>query len=162
MGSGKTTLGREVARRMEVEFIDLDEEIEKKFQKNIPQLFEEYGEYFFRKQEYLQLKEVLSKREGVLSTGGGTPMYFNSMHYINSNAKSIFIEVEVQDLAKRLQKEKESRPILANKNDDEMQQFIKFHLQERNPYYTKAHFTVKNNDELVAIEKILEFAKKKM
>lgn len=144
MGSGKTTLGKRLAKELGVEFIDLDKKIEERTGKNIPQIFKLYGEYFFRKMEYLLLKESLIKREGVIATGGGAPTFYNSMSLINENATSVYIKVPVSELLRRLKLESDSRPIISGKSDEELSQFLKDHLTSRESYYSKANHIIEN------------------
>ena len=146
MGSGKTTVGMNLAEELGCDFIDLDHKIEERVGKNIPQIFDLYGEYFFRKVEYLVLKEEIRKREGgVLATGGGTPIHYNSMDFINSEAHSVYLKLTPEFLFKRLKETSEHRPILLNKNDSELLKFIKTHLEQREPFYSKANHIIINN-----------------
>ena len=145
MGSGKSTLGRLLAKESGAEFVDLDKKIEEKTGKNIPQIFELYGEYFFRKIEYIVLKEELSKRVGVLATGGGTPTFFDSMNLINTKGTSVYIKVSTSELVSRLMHESETRPIIQGKSETELNRFISNHLKEREEYYSKAHHLIENN-----------------
>ncbi len=153
MGSGKSTLGKELAKQLRIHFIDLDEIIEEKIGKNIPQIFDIYGEYFFRKQEYLVLKKELEKRERrVIATGGGTPIFYNSMELINQFSQSIYIKVPVEELISRLKNETATRPILRNKTRDELKNFIESHLDERETFYKTANYIINYNsiDEAIA------------
>jgi shikimate kinase len=91
MGSGKSTVGKELARILSVPFVDLDSEIEKSENKSVSQIFDERGAIYFRKKEKLVLEEVLSSEKNtVLSLGGGTPCYFGSMNYLN-NIDEVYI-----------------------------------------------------------------------
>lgn len=83
MGAGKTTLGKAFAREMSVPFIDLDWYIEERFHKSIRELFTERGEASFRELERNMLHEVGEFEDVVVSTGGGTPCFFDNMEYMN-------------------------------------------------------------------------------
>jgi len=84
MGSGKTTLGKKMAHKLNFNFIDLDEEIEKFENLAINEIFENYGENYFRKVENKMLKKVLNyKQPFVLAVGGGTPCFFKNMSLLN-------------------------------------------------------------------------------
>ena len=90
MGSGKSTTGKDLAKALGFEFIDLDDFIEQKYQTKISEIFEKEGELGFRKKEREALKEVLTSTNIVLSLGGGTPVYFDNMNEIDNNSISFF------------------------------------------------------------------------
>ena len=138
MGAGKTTLGKAFARAMGLTFVDLDWYIEERFHKTVSQLFAERGEEDFRELEKRMLHEVAEFENVVISTGGGTPCFFDNMEYMNSMGDPVFLDVDVNVLFRRLKVAKQQRPLLANKNDEELMAFIQEALQKRLPYYTKA------------------------
>ena len=138
MGAGKTTLGKAFAREMGLTFVDLDWYIEERFHKSIRQLFTERGEDGFRELEKRMLHEVAEFENVVLSTGGGTPCFFDNVEYMNTMGESIFLDVDIQVLFRRLKVAKQQRPLLAQKNDEELMAFITENLQKRLPFYTKA------------------------
>ena len=84
MGAGKTTLGKAFAREMGLTFVDLDWYIEERFHKTIRQLFTEMGEDGFRELEKRMLHEVADFENVVISTGGGTPCFFDNMEFMKS------------------------------------------------------------------------------
>ena len=127
MGAGKTTLGKAFARELGLTFVDLDWYIEERFHKSIRQLFTERGEDGFREFENV-----------VISTGGGTPCFFDNVEYMNTMGESIFLDVDIKVLFRRLKVAKQQRPLLAQKNDEELMAFITENLQKRLPFYTKA------------------------
>ena len=90
MGSGKTTIGKDLAKALGYEFIDLDLFIESKYELTVSDIFTKYGELGFRKREREALHEVLHNTNIVLSVGGGTPVYYDNIDYINSHSKSDF------------------------------------------------------------------------
>lgn len=140
MGAGKTTLGRALAKAMGLSFIDLDIHIEDRFHKSVSQLFEELGESSFRKLERQSLLEIAEFENVIISTGGGTPCFFDNMEQMNQLGKTIFLEVSHAILFNRLSVAKCKRPLLASKSDEELQTFIHESLSLRLPYYKKAHF----------------------
>jgi shikimate kinase len=93
MGAGKTTLGKAFAREMNVPFIDLDWYIEERFHKSIRELFTERGEASFRELERNMLHEVGEFEDVVVSTGGGTPCFFDNMEYMNGCGQTVFLDV---------------------------------------------------------------------
>ena len=94
MGSGKTTVGRQLARSLSLQFIDLDAFIEGKYRKTISQLFEERGEDDFRKLERQALLEVAEFENVVISTGGGTPCFFDNMALMNRSGTTVYLQAE--------------------------------------------------------------------
>lgn len=138
MGAGKTTLCKAFARAMGLTFVDLDWYIEERFHKTVGQLFAERGEEDFRQLEKRMLHEVAEFEDVVISTGGGTPCFFDNMDYMNTMGETIFLDVDVKVLFRRLKVAKQQRPLLAQKNDEELMEFIVGALQKRMPFYTKA------------------------
>ncbi|QDO94156.1 shikimate kinase [Formosa sediminum] len=142
MGSGKSTLGKTLAKTLEYPFIDLDDYIEAQEEVTIPELFKTHGEVYFRKQEHIYLKALLTEQKNVvLALGGGTPCYANNMELIkqHANAKSFYFKAGIQELTQRLKHDKNNRPLLSRFNtDDELVEFIGKHLFERTVYYNQA------------------------
>lgn len=138
MGAGKTTLGKAFAREMGLTFVDLDWYIEERFHKTISQLFAERGEEGFRELEKRMLHEVAEFEDVVISTGGGTPCFFDNLAYMNTQGETVFLDVDVKVLFRRLKVAKMQRPLLAQKNDEELMAFIVDALQKRLPVYAGA------------------------
>lgn len=140
MGAGKTTLGKAFAREMKVPFIDLDWYIEERFHKTIRELFAERGEASFRELERNMLHEVGEFEDVIISTGGGTPCFFDNMEYMNARGQTVFLDVDVEILFRRLRIAKRQRPILQGKSDDELRAFIVEALEKRAPFYSQARY----------------------
>ena len=132
MGSGKTTLGRKLAARLNYEFIDLDHKLEQQ----VELLF---GEPSFRKLEAEVLRKTNYPENAVISTGGGLPCYFDNMDWIKANGKSIYIKLSPKTLADRLEAGKEERPLLQDKHGDSLIAFIEEKLRERESFYAQAN-----------------------
>ena len=141
MGAGKTTLGKAFARAMGLTFIDLDWYIEERFHKTIRELFTERGEEAFRDLERRMLHEVAEFEDVVISVGGGTPCFFDNVDYMNAAGQTVFLDVDIQVLFRRLKVAKQQRPLLDGKSDDELMLFIQEALQKRLPFYAKARYT---------------------
>lgn len=148
MGSGKTTVGKLVAKRLKIKFLDLDAYIEKAEGQTIADLFSDRGELYFRKREFFYLNEILSSDTNfLLSTGGGTPCYGKNMEAITqATNNSVYLKVSLPALVKRLSKEKAHRPLIANINDIDLTEFIGKHLFERSFYYNQAALTISCDD----------------
>lgn len=148
MGSGKTTIGKLLANKLKVSFLDLDEVIEQGLEDSISNIFNGKGEIFFRKKEHEYLTDVLSKKEKlILSTGGGTPCYSGNMETMLNLADHVFyLKVSIPGLVKRLLLEKEHRPLIKNIDNGDLPEFIGKHLFERNNFYLKANHIIECDD----------------
>lgn len=140
MGSGKSTIGRLLSKKLNINFIDLDDYIERQLEKSISTIFEEHGEIYFRKMEHNLVKELMNKKDSfILSTGGGTPCYSQNMEVINAKSTNVFyLKLSIAALVERLTLEKEHRPLIKNIETAEMPEFIGKHLFERSFYYQQA------------------------
>lgn len=143
MGSGKTTIGRQLAASLQLNFLDLDELIEQNQGKSIHRIFTESGQIKFRKLEKQILDEVLTTEDDfVLALGGGTPAYFDNMDFINQNTTSVYLRADMGSLLERLKEEKDKRPLLSHLDPDELPEFLAKHLFERRNFYERADFVV--------------------
>jgi shikimate kinase len=159
-GSGKSTLGRELAALLNLRMIDTDEEIIKAESKTIEDIFKDSGEEYFRKSEQNILHLISENKQQLISTGGGIPCFFNNMEHINQKGISIFIDVPVEVIHKRLiDRRSQNRPMLEGKTDEEVLLFLRQKYEERFPYYSKATFTI--TGENIKVRDILTELKKK-
>jgi shikimate kinase len=138
MGCGKTTLGRKLAAKLGYALIDLDHQIESITGGTVADYFSANGEDAFRKLESNTLKTYDYAENSVISTGGGTPCYFDNMDWMNENGITVYIEMSAISLAKRLEKGMAKRPLLNNLTEEEVIRFIEEKLAERETYYKKA------------------------
>lgn len=145
MGAGKTTVGRALAAELGIEFYDLDWYIESRMRKTVKQLFDEVGEEGFRKIEHNMLHEVAEFENVVISCGGGTPCFFDNMAYMNLQGDTVYLKASPEILYKHLKMGKSVRPLLLNKTPEEVQVFITEQLANREPYYSRAKYTVNVN-----------------
>ena len=141
MGSGKTTLGRALAKALGLTFIDLDNYIELRHCKSINQIFAERGEEGFRRIEHNLLHEVCEFEDVIISAGGGTPCFFDNIDYMNAQGTTIYLQVSNERLLTRLKIAKSRRPLLKDKNDEEISNFIVEQMQRRETCYTNADHT---------------------
>jgi shikimate kinase len=145
-GSGKTTLGKRLAKEMLLPFVDLDKEIEKREGKSVQQLFAENGEDFFRQAESRELAEWAgSSKSFVMATGGGTPCFYEGIKVINQSGLSIFLETPLSTLLSRLEK-KTDRPLLNAADIKEKNEKLASLLEKRNQFYNQANIIVQNAD----------------
>ena len=138
MGCGKSTLGRALQKHSGLDFIDLDHYIENRFHATISELFASRGEEGFRRIEAAMLDEVSQMTDVVIACGGGTPCFFNNMDLMNERGLTVWLTTPLSRLFERLQRNRSKRPILANKTDEELMEFITRALEERKPYYSRA------------------------
>lgn len=142
MGSGKTTVGRQLAAALGRTFYDLDWYIEMRYHRTVAQIFAERGEEGFRELERNMLHEAAEFEDIILSCGGGTPCFFDNMDYMNRQGKVIYLRCEPEVLQKHLMMGKTERPLLKGKTPEELTAYISDHLQEREPFYNKAQYTL--------------------
>ncbi len=154
--SGKSVLGRTLAQRLKLQFIDLDDAIEKHCNNTIPYIFEQYGESFFRKQEQEVLLTMLEKEGVLIATGGGAPCYGDAMAYINARALSVYLQADENTLTQRLLHDRESRPLLCGKSSVEIARYVHDTLKLRHPYYAQASMTVNIDDNADTIVKQIQ------
>ncbi|MFV0392624.1 MAG: shikimate kinase [Paludibacteraceae bacterium] len=160
MGSGKTTIGKVVAKRLGLGFVDMDAHIENREHKSVAQIFCELGEAKFRELERKCLHEVSEYDEVVISTGGGSPCYFDNMEVMNRQGISIYLNLSSEQLAKRLRTTNLlKRPILAQYKGKDLEKFISDTLEKREIFYGKAHLNVDGTDEEIA-DKIVDYLMK--
>ena len=158
MGSGKSIVGRSLAKILGYNFIDLDDYIEEKEEYSVSEIFKTKGEIYFRKIESKYLQEILSLHsDTVLSLGGGTPCYGNNIHYILNTefVISFYLKTSIPQLYDRLYNEKETRPMISHLNTKEaLIEFIGKHLFERTQYYTLSNTTINTDNK--SVDEIVE------
>ena len=142
MGAGKTTVGRQLANALGVQFYDLDWYIETRFHKRVAEIFAEKGEEGFRDMERRMLHEVAEFEDVVLSCGGGTPCFFDNMDYMNSLGETLYLKASPEVLAQHLRMGRTERPLIKGKTPEELEQYIKESLAAREPFYSKAKHIV--------------------
>lgn len=144
MGSGKSTVGKLLSKRLNLSFFDLDDEIVKIVKMPIPELFSKFGEQKFRKIERKTLIKLLLKTENfILSTGGGTPAYEDNMEKINKFALSVYLKADFNNLWERIS-EDTNRPLVASGRENVRKLF-----QNRNLFYDKANISVRTDVQTV-------------
>lgn len=157
MGVGKTTLGRELAKQFNYEFVDLDLFIQNRYNKTIVQLFEEEGEEGFRVIENKVLSEISLFENVIISTGGGAPCFYNNMEIMNNSGITVYLRASAELLSQRLNGGKEKRPLIKDKNEEELFLFVSENIKKREPYYTQAKITFET-DELINREDVNKYA----
>ena len=142
MGAGKTTVGKALSKELGIIFYDLDWYIESRMRKTVSQIFAERGEEGVRKIEYNMLHEVAEFEDVIISCGGGTPCFFDNMDYLNQQGQVVYLKADPEVLYKHLLMARVERPLLKGKSKEELLAFIKEQLEKREPFYTKARYTL--------------------
>ena len=138
MGAGKTTLGKALAHRMKLSYIDTDHYIEKRYRKKVSDIFASEGEECFRDLEHRILLEVSEFEDIIISTGGGLPCFNDNMAIMNDLGTTIYLETSEEELAVRLRASKNVRPLLENRSGGELVDFIRESLEKRRGFYEQA------------------------
>ena len=143
MGAGKTTIGRRLAQRLEMRFVDADEEIERAAGLTVREIFARFGEAEFRSGERRVIARLLAEPPLVLATGGGAFMDSETRAEIKRQAISIWLKADLDLLEKRVSR-RNTRPLLANGNARETLERL---MAERYPIYAEADITVEARDQ---------------
>ena len=145
-GSGKTTIGKQLAKQLNCDFIDLDDYIIEKENNTISQIFQQQGESHFRNLETISLENIIKTNinsQIIIATGGGTPCFNENALLMLNSGFCIFLNIDLDILTTRIINDIENkRPLFTNKTNLEIRDFI-FNLYEnRFEHYKNAHFIV--------------------
>ena len=138
MAAGKSRLGKELSSLTGLGFADLDDLFEEKYRIGIVDFFDKYGEATFRQIEHQLLFDTALLDNVIIATGGGTACSEENMAFIRKNGVSIYIRMETGLLTERLKNIKRARPLLKNVPPDELEQFVRNQVQEREHFYLQA------------------------
>lgn len=153
MASGKTTFGKALAARSGWNFIDLDEEIERREGRPVSRIISEEGEDAFREKESKVLKETASLRHTVVACGGGTPCWRDNMEFMTLHGHTLWLIASPERIAERILEAGNTRPLVSGKSREELIPFVRAHLRERQPKYCRAMWRfsgerLENSDEI--------------
>ena len=152
MGSGKSIIGKDLSKYLNLKFYDTDKEIEVKTKKSINEIFEENGESYFRDIEEKICLELLNYSNCVISLGGGSIINKKIRRSIKKNSYSIYLQVELNNLVNRLKSSKKRPLLINNKNRLEVLESL---YEHRRKFFEKADFIINNNDDKTQVlEKI--------
>ena len=141
MYSGKTTLGRQLAQRLAMDFTDLDQLFEEHYHITLPIFFQKYGEQPFRTLEQQMLHSTATMDNTIIATGGGTPCHFDNMDFIRTHGLSVYLRMPFDAICARMAVSKKQRPVFAGLSNDERRNKVKEQLEQRQRYYTQADIT---------------------
>ena len=155
MGSGKTHWGKLLSQKLNLPFFDLDEQIVANEEKPINEIFEEFGEEYFRLLE----KDVLhiiteSKESFVMACGGGTPCYFKNIDYMKKSGTPVWINTSVDVMYERLLKDAAHRPLVKELSEDQLKDYIIKKFSDRKIYYQQAELII--DEETISLENFVE------
>jgi len=147
MGAGKTTIGRQLARRLNMDFYDSDRIIEDRTGADIPLIFEKEGEAGFRKRESAVIDEFTQKKSILLATGGGVVLDKNNRQHLKSRGTVFYLSSDLESLLERTHKDK-NRPLLHGEESPEV--ILKRLIEQRDPLYreTADYIIDTSNDSL--------------
>ena len=138
MGSGKSYMGKNLSKVLEIPCIDMDTQIEKNEGMSIKDIFEKKGEAYFRNLEHQFLLELDSNDNKIISTGGGVPCFFDNIKIMNQKGLTIYLNRSKDVVMRQLMKGAHKRPLLKNKTEAEISDFYNQKLAEREPFYKQA------------------------
>lgn len=138
MAAGKSTFGRALAASRGWSFLDLDEEIERREGRGIPEIIASEGEEAFRAIESRLLKETASMRQTVVACGGGTPCWRDNMEFMTLHGQTLWLVASPARIVERILEAGPTRPLVAGKSRGELEEFVTCHLRRRQPYYCRA------------------------
>jgi shikimate kinase len=140
MGAGKSTVGRRLARRLALPFIDSDEEIEKAADRSISEIFDSFGEASFRDGERRVIARLIGGPRKVIATGGGAFMDAATRTLILQRCIAVWLDADIPTLAERVTR-RDHRPLLRGKDPAEVLERL---AQARRPFYGEAHIHIRS------------------
>lgn len=143
MASGKSTLGRALAERLGRQFVDLDRLIEERHGMPVPRIIAERGESAFRLLESTALKSTVKLKNVVVACGGGTPCFRDNMEFMSLHGLTLWLVASPERIVERLcSPDAAPRPLVAGKSGDELLDFVKSHLLQRQHFYNRAFWRI--------------------
>ena len=139
MGCGKSYVGKRLAKQLGASFIDLDQYLEVKENRTIKSMFEKEGEDYFRIKEKACLREMVQFENTIISTGGGTPCFFDNAAWMKADGVAVYLQTPVEVIIKNLKLGMEKRPLLKGLSPKELKIFIEKKLAEREAFYQNVH-----------------------
>lgn len=145
MGSGKTTVGKLLAKSLDMKFIDIDRTISVRTKKTIPEIFKEYGEEYFRDLERDIIREESINNNVVISTGGGSIIDNSNLKNLKTTSFIIFLDCDIETIYNRI-KDSTNRPLILN-SDNVFQTISELYSKRKMLYQISADFIIKINSD---------------
>ena len=145
MGAGKSFLGKLWGQMNSIPFYDLDSLIEEEERKTIENIFDVFGEDYFREREAAVLRNTDRFENCIIACGGGTPCYFDNMHWMNKNGVTVFLNESENNIYNHLKMDDTVRPLINNLNKEALQLFIKNKLQSRISFYNQSQLVLESH-----------------
>jgi len=142
MGCGKTSTAKRLSKKLNYDFLDMDDMLEQDYHITISDLFDKYDENAFRKLEQSVLKKTFSLDNVIISTGGGTPCFNDNIEQINNNGISVYLKMSPRMLLDRLTDSPKPRPLLQRVSKENRLHYVEGLLKEREKYYLQAKYIV--------------------
>lgn len=157
-GSGKSTMAKRLSRRLQLKMIDTDKRVEKLEGATIADIFYYQGEEYFREAERRALESVESEGDVIVATGGGLPTWGDNMAWMREHGVVVYLRRSAEQILSRLSDYgREKRPMFRGKSDEELIEFMREQMAERERYYSEADITIEctalSDDDVV--EKII-------
>jgi len=159
MASGKSIYGRELANLMSLKFIDLDNIIEEQENNSISDIFKNKGIDYFRDAEHKALLSTENEKNTVIATGGGTPVYFNHIRFMQETGFIVFLNTPLDIIFDRVENRNEKRPLLENYKGEMLKIFIAQLYKTRIEFYRQADLVI--NPMHITPAELVEYLKKK-
>lgn len=142
MGVGKSTVGRKLAELLACDFVDADDEIEKAAQRSVAEIFEQFGEAYFRDGERRVIARLIEEQSGVIASGGGAFVDPDTRALILDQAIAVWIDTDIDILVERTSR-RNTRPLLKNGDPREILTRL---FKEREPFYSQAQIRITSKD----------------
>jgi shikimate kinase len=142
MGAGKSTIGRRLAQKLDLAFVDADAEIEQAAGKSVQDIFRDHGEASFREGERRVIARLLESGPQVLATGGGAFLTEETRNNISRRGIAVWLKADIELLMKRVRR-RDNRPLLKADNPEEVMQTL---IEQRYPVYSQADIIVESRD----------------
>ncbi|MFP4289600.1 MAG: shikimate kinase [Bacteroidales bacterium] len=146
MGSGKSTLGKRLAHKIDYPFLDMDEAVEKQADMTIADMFKKKGEDYFRRKENEFLQQLDTQQNLIVATGGGSPCFYNNIEIMNTKGITVYLKMTPSGLAYRLKQSRGDRPLLADIGDGDLEDYIDNKLKIREPFYVQSSCIIKGEN----------------
>lgn len=156
MASGKSSLGKKLAKAFNMDFVDLDEAIETAEAMSINDIFDQKGEESFRELEAKHLR-ALDLNDKVIATGGGTPIFHNNMQFMKASGAVAYLVVPTETLLGRLRQNSEKRPLVRDMDDAALKNYVETTLEQRKIIYSQADILIPHTKSLNLLKMELTF-----